>query len=493
MPSDADFVAHEGALEAGVRLDAYELLGLVAHGGMANVWLARQRMKHGLETIVAVKTILPELSLDPAFQAMFLDEARIACRVDHVNVARLLDVGEARGHSYIVMEYVAGESLSRLRRTLAKDGQRVPMEVALRVVSDLCAALHAAHELVDSEGRPLHVVHRDVSPQNVLLSDSGVVKLIDFGVAKARDRFAAETSAGFAKGKARYMAPEQSEGGPVDRRADVWGAGAVLYELVSGRTPIDGPSDAAVLRTLLGGSEPVDRLPADVPACVRDLVHRALERRPEQRFPSALAMRDAIEDAMDVLHVRANAVTIERLCASKLAARIAERKRVVEGWIRAASAREAAGPAPVSASIKTEAAVTLPESGEDRSVVSVTREPRLPVSPPRASRARTATALVAGALAIAIVGGVAMRRAIPSASSASPAPEVLTSPPVVAATASSASTPASAQEPSATVAQGDPPAALPSASAHRPLPRNPGGHAPPRVTPTAGRDWGGIQ
>ncbi|HEY6462332.1 MAG TPA: serine/threonine-protein kinase, partial [Polyangiaceae bacterium] len=314
MPPDAP----AGALEPGARLDAYELLGLVAHGGMANVWIARQRMKHGLETMVAVKTILPELSLDPAFQAMFLDEARIACRVDHANVARLLDVGEARGHAYIVMEYVAGESLSRLRRTMIRDGEVVPLAVALRVTSDLCAALHAAHELTDVEGQPLHVVHRDVSPQNVLLSDSGVVKLIDFGVAKARDRFAAETSAGFAKGKARYMAPEQSEGGPIDRRADVWGAGAVLYELLAGRTPFDGPNDAAIFRALLAGTAPVDPLPSTVREPVRVLVHRALERSPEARFPTARAMRDAIEDAMDALGLKANAVTIERLCAGKL-------------------------------------------------------------------------------------------------------------------------------------------------------------------------------
>ena len=150
MPSDAD----SSALEPGARFDAYELLGLVARGGMANVWLARQRMKHGLETTVAIKTILPELSLDPAFQAMFLDEARIACRVDHVNVARLLDVGEARGHAYIVMEYVAGESLSRLRRTLARDRERVPLEVALRVTSSVCAALHAAHRARGRRGPP---------------------------------------------------------------------------------------------------------------------------------------------------------------------------------------------------------------------------------------------------------------------------------------------------------------------------------------------------
>ncbi|HEY8091173.1 MAG TPA: serine/threonine-protein kinase [Polyangiaceae bacterium] len=483
MPADEP----DASLEPGTRLDAYELLGLVAHGGMANVWLARQRMKHGLETIVAVKTILPELSLDPAFQAMFLDEARIACRVDHAHVARLLDVGEARGHAYIVMEYVAGESLSRLRRTFARDRELVPLDVTLRVASDLCAALHAAHELVDRDGRPLHVVHRDVSPQNVLLSDGGVVKLIDFGVAKARHRFAAETSAGFAKGKARYMAPEQSEGGDIDRRADVWGAGAVLYELVAGRTPIDGPNDAAIFRTLLAGSEPVDRLPESVPEPVRNLVHTALERSPEKRFPTARVMRDAIEDAMEHLGLRATSVTIERLCAERLGERIAERRRQVEGWMRAASARDAASPGPVSGSIGTTAAVTLSADGEDRSVVSVTHEPEAPAASPRQVRSRVVAAVAAIALVTIAFGAVTLLRRSPE--STRPAVAAPVSSPVPSPSAPLSTAPS--QEPVAGTASSAPPLA-PSASAARPPGHPLRGHAPPRAT-GGPHDWGGIQ
>jgi eukaryotic-like serine/threonine-protein kinase len=481
MPSDA----RDASLEPGARLDAYELLGLLAHGGMANVWLARQRMKHGLETIVAVKTILPELSLDPSFQAMFLDEARIACRVDHANVARLLDVGEARGHAYIVMEYVAGESLSRLRRTLARDRELVPLDVALRVASDLCAALHGAHELVDADGQPLKVVHRDVSPQNVLLSDGGVVKLIDFGVAKARHRFAAETSAGFAKGKARYMAPEQSEAAPIDRRADVWGAGAVLYELVAGRTPIDGPNDAAIFRTLLAGTDPVDPLPDSVPGPVRDVVHKALERSPEKRFPTARAMRDALEEAMEQLGLRATSITVERLCADRMGDRIAERKRQVEGWMRAASARDAAGVGPGSGSIRTTAAVTVPD-GEDRSVVSVTHEPESAMAAPRKARSRWVVAATVVTLAAAAFGGAALLRQSPvpplsPAQSSAPPPLPSALPPG----------PAPSQEPVAAVASVEPPPA-PSASTARPAARPPRGHAPPRAS-AGPHDWGGIQ
>ncbi len=486
MPPDAD----SAALEPGARFDAYELLGLVARGGMANVWLARQRMKHGLETTVAIKTILPELSLDPAFQAMFLDEARIACRVDHVNVARLLDVGEARGHAYIVMEYVAGESLSRLRRTLARDRERVPLEVALRVTSSICAALHAAHELVDGEGRSLHVVHRDVSPQNVLLTDSGVVKLIDFGVAKARDRFAAETSAGFVKGKARYMAPEQSEGGSVDRRADVWGAGAVLYELISGRTPIEGPNDAAIFRTLLVGTEPVDPLPDDVPEPVRSLVHRALQRKPVDRFPTAQAMRDALEDAMEHVGLRADNLTIERLCATRLADRIGERRRQVDGWMRAAAAREVASPGPASGSVGTHVAVTVPtDAGEDRSVVSLTNEPKPPVPQGRRSRARMVVA-IAAVLATVGVGSVVATRSSTAPTASSAAPPAGTSLPVVTAASTLSTPPPSAPASSETRTE---PSSPPSASSRRAPPRVPPGHPQPRPTSTQARDWGGIQ
>jgi serine/threonine protein kinase len=480
MPSEAG-----DCLEPGARLDAYELLGLLAHGGMANVWLARQRMKHGLETIVAVKTILPELSLDPAFQAMFLDEARIACRVDHANVARLLDVGEARGHAYIVMEYVAGESLSRLRRTLARDGELVPLDVALRVASDLCAALHAAHELVDADGQLLHVVHRDVSPQNVLLSDGGVVKLIDFGVAKARDRFAAETTAGFAKGKARYMAPEQSEGVSIDRRADVWGVGAVLYELVAGRTPIEGPNDAAIFRALLAGTDPVDRLPDSVPQPVRDLVHTALERSPDDRFPTALAMRDAVEEAMERLGLRATSLTIERLCADRLGDRIRERKRQLEGWMRAAAARDAASVGPTSGSIPTTAAVTMPADGEDRSVVSVTHEPEPAASSPRPRRSRVG---VAAAVVVLVAAGFGARTVLRGSPAPIPPPAGVT---VSAPPASLAPVAVPSDEATAAAASADH-APMPSASTLRPLTRPARGHVPPR--PSGGpHDWGGIQ
>ncbi len=332
--------ATDTLLEPGFRLGSYELLGVIARGGMATVWLARLRMKGGLHTLVSVKTILPELRMDPQFQRMFQDEARIACSIDHPNVARLLDVGEEQGRSYIVMEYVAGESLARLHRTLARSDRLLPLGAALRVAADLSSGLHAAHELRDAAGQLLHVVHRDVSPQNVLVSDSGFVKLIDFGVAKARGRLALDTTAGTAKGKARYMAPEQAVGTGVDRRADIWAVGAVLYELLCGRTPIDGPDDMHVFRALLGPDR-VPPLPREVPEPVRDIVHRALSRAPADRFPSGAALRDAIEDAMHGLGLRSSPAELEGVMAAELPDRIAERRAFVQRALLEADVREA--------------------------------------------------------------------------------------------------------------------------------------------------------
>ena len=163
---------------------------------MAAVWLARQKGHRLFERLVVVKTILPQYATQEQFQKMFLDEARVAAAIEHPNVARTIDGGEKGDLLYIVMEWIDGESLSRLQRAVEKNGAKLPAGLVLRLLADCCAGLHAAHELRDKSGNPLGVVHRDVSPQNVLVSTAGVAKLIDFGVAKARDRASEGTSAG---------------------------------------------------------------------------------------------------------------------------------------------------------------------------------------------------------------------------------------------------------------------------------------------------------
>jgi len=228
-------------LEPGLKLDGrYELLCILAQGGMANVWLARFQGKHGFAKLVAVKTILPHIAEDEHFKQMFLDEARVAAHIEHPNVVQINDVGDHGGVSYLVMDLVEGESLQGILKACDRQGQRLPLGVALRVLADACQGLDAAHELRDPSGRPLNVVHRDISPQNILVTVAGTAKVIDFGIAKARDRATGDTSAGTLKGKISFMPHEQALGREVDRRTDTWALGAVLYMLLSGRPPYKG-------------------------------------------------------------------------------------------------------------------------------------------------------------------------------------------------------------------------------------------------------------
>ena len=264
---------------------------------MAAVWVARQIGKHGFEKQVAVKTILPEFAEDPRFQKMFMDEAHIASNIEHANVAQILDLGEEHGVLYLVMELVDGESLGKLHRVVEKRDFAVPIGVTLRILADACGGLHAAHELHDRSGALLGVVHRDVSPQNILVTSKGTAKLIDFGVAKARDRIAGETNGGALKGKIHYMAPEQAVGKTLDRRADIWGVGAIAYHLLSGRPAYEGPNQLATLHRLTAGRPPAP-LPDTIPAAVVALIARTLVHDVEQRIATAHELQLALEQAM---------------------------------------------------------------------------------------------------------------------------------------------------------------------------------------------------
>jgi serine/threonine protein kinase len=252
-------------LVPGYRLDdRYELLYPYAQGGMATVWAARISGKHGFEKIVAVKTILPHLSREESFRTMFLDEARIAARIRHPNVADIDDLGEQAGTLYMVLEWVDGDSLARLHDTALRAREPFPLPILLRLLADTCAGLHAAHELRDETGHLLGVVHRDVSPQNVLVTTGGAVKVIDFGIAKAVDRLSEQTKTGYVKGKVEYVAPEQVMRRRVDRRADVWAIGTILYQYLAGRLPFEAEGELATLRLLTSGRPPRP-LPPTVP------------------------------------------------------------------------------------------------------------------------------------------------------------------------------------------------------------------------------------
>src|SRR3954447_2803248 len=257
LPSDEliEEPSDYGSMQPGTRLGRYELLVPIARGGMARVWAARLDGQRGFQKLVALKTIPPHLAEEAEFERMFLDEARIASGVHHPNVCEIYELGDENRTLYLAMEWVSGDSLARVLRASGKTMAVEPRVVA-RVIADACAGLHAAHELTDEDGRALGVVHRDLSPHNILLTADGTAKVADFGVAKALGQLHEATSAGQLKGKIAYMAPEQVTGNQIDRRSDVFSLGCVLYEATTGQRPFRGDGDHQVMHAVLKGEYP---------------------------------------------------------------------------------------------------------------------------------------------------------------------------------------------------------------------------------------------
>jgi len=293
----------EPDLGPGSTIDRYEIVRSVARGGMGDVWLARLSGKHGFAKPVAIKTIRADLAASAELRTMLLDEARICSRIHHANVAQILDLGEHGAQPYIVFEWVEGASLADLFAAAEPTQRRIPLAPLLRVMGWICDGLHAAHELTDDEGHPLQVVHRDVTPGNVIVGKAGYAKLIDFGVARARDRIAGETRSGIVKGTPQYMAPEQAQGSKVDRRADVWAVGAVLHRGIGGTPPF---KDRFALQSYIYKMSEPAPLPDEVPEPVRALVARAMSRDPAARFATAADLGFAIEQALRAMDARPN-------------------------------------------------------------------------------------------------------------------------------------------------------------------------------------------
>ncbi len=301
---------------AGDRVEKYELVRCVARGGMGSVWAAKLHGPHGFEKVVAVKTVLPELAADLRVRAMFLDEARLASAIDHRNVAHVLDFLEHEGALYIVMEWVDGISLMALHERLARLGARIPIGVALRVLADVCAGLHAAHELTYANGEPCGVVHRDVSPHNVLVAAEGSAKLIDFGVAKTRLRLAPDSTFGELRGRLAFMAPEQARSDLLDRRADVWSVGASLFYLIAGHGPYGVCERTEALRSLFAGRSPLPPPPSAHPS-IASVLSGCLAPRSEDRFPTAQHLGWAIEEAIEQMRVAATARDVAEFLADR--------------------------------------------------------------------------------------------------------------------------------------------------------------------------------
>ncbi|HHH11649.1 MAG TPA: serine/threonine protein kinase, partial [Sorangium sp.] len=279
----------------GTRYGRYEVIRRLAAGGMATVYLGCSRGPGGFERLVAIKVMHDHIADDPAARAMFLDEARLCARIRHPNVVATLDVAD--DGRFIVMEYVEGSALDGLLRQPSGGGGALPLAVILRIISDVLEGLHCAHELCDAAGAPLRLVHRDVSPQNVLVGIDGVSKVGDFGIAYAASRLAS-TQGSQLKGKLPYMAPEQLEGGPVDRRVDVYASGCVLWEMVTGERLFRGASEAAIACAVLAGPEHPPSAHRDIPSALDAAIMRALAPK-SQRYDTALAFAQALEQAAD--------------------------------------------------------------------------------------------------------------------------------------------------------------------------------------------------
>lgn len=278
-----------------MQFGRYETLRPIASGGMATVHLARALGAGGFERLVAIKAMHPHIEAEPEFVAMFLDEARLAARVRHPNVVATIDVHE--DPLFLVMDYIEGPSLHVVLRELRKRGDLVPIGIALRLFLDLLAGLHAAHDLIGSDGQPLHLVHRDVSPHNVLIGVDGVTRITDFGVARASSRLST-TRGNQVKGKLAYMAPEQIRSQEIDRRVDVYAAGAVLWETLSGRALFRAENDAALISKIVRGATQSPRsVVSSIPPSIDDVCMRALASTPGERFASAADFADALEES----------------------------------------------------------------------------------------------------------------------------------------------------------------------------------------------------
>ncbi len=281
----------------GTSVGPYTLLTLIATGGMGEVWAARLNGTAGFSRLVALKVIRSDLVEDPDYVAMFLDEANVASAIHHPNVCEVFELGEEAGVLYIAMEWLRGDSLAALLG--ATEAHSLPPAVVARIVSDACAGLHAVHEAVDDEGRALNVVHRDISPQNLLITEDGFVKVADFGIAKAAKQVHKPTATGQVKGEVAFIAPEQLEGKPYDRRCDIFSMGCVLYLATLGRRAF-GTGDTTTIRNIVAGryEKPRDVNP-DYPAALAAIVEKCLSTRPDERFQSARELRTALEAWLD--------------------------------------------------------------------------------------------------------------------------------------------------------------------------------------------------
>jgi serine/threonine protein kinase len=352
----------------GAPFGKYRLIRRLAQGGMAEVFLATQHGPSGFERTMAIKRILPHLAAQPEFIQMFMDEARVAAQLSHPNIAHIYDFGQIDDAFFIAMEYIDGVDLSHV----LFDTEPIPFEHAARIVADVCAALHCAHTLIGPDGQPVNLVHRDISPQNILVSFGGVVKVVDFGIAKAT--FHVErTQPGLIRGKYTHMSPEQAEGTHVDGRADLFCAGIVLYELCTGRTllPQDKPFEA--LRQILEEEFPRPlREKKPLPPFLEEIIHRSLAKKREERYPSAAAMQLDLETYLKSVPQISNTILLGDFFKTRY-----QRPRPTEELEQSS---EAGSPVPANRKVVVEGTDVLAKTYKQRAQDKDITQPPLPLN-----------------------------------------------------------------------------------------------------------------
>jgi serine/threonine protein kinase len=294
------------------RIDRYEPLKKLATGGMAELFLAKQSGLEGFEKVVVLKRILAHLAQDEEFVSMFLDEARIAAKLSHPNIVQIYDLGKADDSYYIAMEYVSGRNVQALINKAQEQDGKLPVEHVCRVVAGVCDGLYYAHSRKDYDGKPLNIIHRDISPQNILVSFAGGVKVVDFGIAKASTQLA-QTRAGVLKGKYAYMSPEQVRGAKIDHRSDIFAVGLVFYEMLTGTRAFERESSLKTLKAIVQ-EKPLNprELNPEVPMEVIKLLSKALEKNPDRRYKTAQEFQLAIEDYLETSPKKSNNVRLSR-------------------------------------------------------------------------------------------------------------------------------------------------------------------------------------
>ena len=282
-------------LDRGRRVGKYEIITRLSVGGMAELFLAYLPGPGGFKKFVALKQILPDVKADDSFVKMFLDEARITAAFNNANIGQVFDLGEEGQELYLAMEFIAGQNLEQVTKRAAKREIAIPVGFAARVVRDCALGLHYAHHFTDPTGQPMAVVHRDVSPKNVMITWTGQVKVIDFGIAKARGRLN-RTMVGVVKGTSGYMSPEQVKNEPLDGRTDLFAASVMLHELLAGERLFTAPTDAGMMLKIVEGEvlAPSTNNPFVTPE-LSDVVMKCLSKKREQRFNTGREFARAIE------------------------------------------------------------------------------------------------------------------------------------------------------------------------------------------------------